>query len=105
MLSTYASYSLTATAFGDPHFVTFDGTNYTFNPHGEFWLVKVDEQEGYVKPFRLQARMEIPSWAETGDVAFAQSVFFSFGGSYHTVVFTILHTLHKEHVCLIIGEF
>ena len=25
--------------FGDPHYVTMDGTGYTFNGHGEFWLI------------------------------------------------------------------
>ena len=25
--------------FGDPHYVTMDGTGYTFNGHGEFWLL------------------------------------------------------------------
>ncbi|XP_014233567.1 protein mesh [Trichogramma pretiosum] len=34
-----------ATVFGDPHIVTFDGLEYTFNRQGEFVLVKVDDNK------------------------------------------------------------
>ena len=44
---------LTATSFGDPHFVTFDGVDYTFNGKGEFTMV-VEEDSG----FELQVRTE-----------------------------------------------
>lgn len=32
--------------FGDPHFITFDGTLFTFNAWGEFWLVRVTDSPG-----------------------------------------------------------
>ncbi|XP_072040715.1 sushi domain-containing protein 2-like [Amphiura filiformis] len=40
------------TIFGDPHFISFDGSAYTFNGFGEFHIVKVDTPE-----IVLQARM------------------------------------------------
>ena len=39
--------------FGDPHFVTFDGFNYTFNGMGEFTMVE-ESRSG----FELQGRTE-----------------------------------------------
>lgn len=36
---------------GDPHLTTFDGTGYTFNGAGEFWLLKTDT-------ISVQSRME-----------------------------------------------
>ncbi|XP_035658101.1 sushi domain-containing protein 2-like [Branchiostoma floridae] len=39
--------------FGDPHFITLDGLGYTFNGHGEFVLLTVNDGE-----FLAQARME-----------------------------------------------
>ena len=52
-----------AGVYGDPHFRTFDGTLFTFNGHGEFWLVKsnyvtIDDWTG---SFKLQARFEAPA--------------------------------------------
>ncbi|KAI1296786.1 Protein mesh [Halotydeus destructor] len=41
--------------FGDPHFMTFDGANYTFNGRGEFTLVHVDNP---VHKLDIQARFE-----------------------------------------------
>eukprot|EP00058_Branchiostoma_floridae_P017536 XP_002603024.1 hypothetical protein BRAFLDRAFT_84760 [Branchiostoma floridae] len=42
-----------ARTFGDPHFITLDGLGYTFNGHGEFVLLTVNDGE-----FLAQARME-----------------------------------------------
>lgn len=41
--------------YGDPHFLTFDGSNYTFNGRGEFTLVHTDTA---VHKFDVQARFE-----------------------------------------------
>ena len=45
-------------AYGDPHFMTFDGNNYTFNGYGEFWLLWVDF--AIYDSFNLQVRMTQP---------------------------------------------
>ncbi len=44
---------MTAATFGDPHFVTFDGVDYTFNGKGEFIMVQETASE-----FELQVRTE-----------------------------------------------
>lgn len=44
-----------ASVFGDPHFLTFDGTNYTFNGHGEFSLVHADNEKAKLS---IQGRFE-----------------------------------------------
>lgn len=41
--------------FGDPHVITFDGLEYTFNGKGEFVLVKVDD---LTMSLEVQARFE-----------------------------------------------
>ena len=38
---------------GDPHFISFDGTRYTFNGHGEFTLLRTHSNQ-----FVIQGRME-----------------------------------------------
>ena len=45
--------SLIAWVVGDPHFITFDGTRYTFNGYGEFTLLQTDSGQ-----FTIQGRME-----------------------------------------------
>lgn len=47
---------LTARMFGDPHLVTLDGLQYTFNGRGEFTLIETLDQS-----FTLQGRMAPPS--------------------------------------------
>lgn len=42
-----------ASAFGDPHFITFDGANFTFNGHGEYVLV-----EAQLTNLRIQGRAQ-----------------------------------------------
>ena len=42
-----------ATGFGDPHMVTLDGTPFTFNGYGEYFILKVSGVD-----FALQGRME-----------------------------------------------
>ncbi|KAM5311982.1 sushi domain-containing protein 2 [Glossophaga mutica] len=42
-----------ASAFGDPHFITFDGANFTFNGRGEYVLL-----ESGLTNLRVQARAE-----------------------------------------------
>ena len=61
-LVAFGNYVITATSFGDPHFITFDGTPYTFNGHGEFWLVWAEDAiiSGNDVTFKLQGRMQQP---------------------------------------------
>ena len=43
----------TATGFGDPHMITLDGVEYTFNGYGEYEILKVAGPD-----FTLQGRMQ-----------------------------------------------
>ena len=54
--------------WGDPHFVTLDGKNYTFNGLGEYTMVNV--KNGY---FELQARTKLAKGEGTATV-FAAAV-------------------------------
>jgi hypothetical protein len=47
-----------ATTFGDPHFYTFDGSQYTFNGKGEFVLVRANTDRHKLD---VQGRFEQPS--------------------------------------------
>ncbi|XP_074631718.1 sushi domain-containing protein 2-like [Acropora palmata] len=51
-----------ATGFGDPHMVTLDGTPFTFNGRGEYFILKITGVD-----FTLQGRME-PLTAENGSL-------------------------------------
>ena len=51
----YISFKLAAITWGDPHLKTLDGSSYTFNGHGEYWMV--DTEYG-ISGFQLQARTE-----------------------------------------------
>ena len=42
-----------ATGFGDPHLITFDGVEYTFNGYGEYHILQVAGPD-----FNLQGRMQ-----------------------------------------------
>lgn len=48
---------MVASVFGDPHFLTFDGVNYTFNGKGEFVLTRVNHR---VHKLDVQGRFEQP---------------------------------------------
>ena len=59
---------LLATGYGDPHFRSMDGTEFTYNGKGEFWLLRsiLTTAEG-TNPLsewehiRIQVRLEQPS--------------------------------------------
>lgn len=42
-----------ATGFGDPHMITLDGVEYTFNGYGEYQILQVAGPD-----FKLQGRMQ-----------------------------------------------
>ena len=42
-----------ATGFGDPHMITLDGVQYTFNGYGEYHILQIAGPE-----FDLQGRMQ-----------------------------------------------
>ena len=54
--------------FGDPHVVTLDGKNYTFNGLGEYTMI--DVKDGF---FELQARTKLAKGGGTATV-FAAAV-------------------------------
>ena len=51
-----------ATGFGDPHMITLDGVEYTFNGYGEYQILNVAGPE-----FKLQGRMQ-PLLNDDGNV-------------------------------------
>ena len=52
-----------ATTYGDPHIITLDGVEYTFNGYGEYHILRVANLE-----FELQGRMQ-PLVGEDGNTA------------------------------------
>ena len=50
-------------AYGDPHFITFDGNDFTFNGYGEFWLFKAEFVSHPNDNLNIQIRM-LPPEAE-----------------------------------------
>ena len=61
----YISYNflLLGWLWGDPHFVTLDGKNYTFNGLGEY--IMTDARDGF---FQLQARTKLAKGDGTATV-------------------------------------
>lgn len=45
--------AIPAVVFGDPHFITFDGEQYSFNGKGEYTLVSWDKED-----LKIQGRTE-----------------------------------------------
>ncbi|XP_070567840.1 protein mesh-like isoform X2 [Ptychodera flava] len=66
-----------ATLFGDPHMITLDGLQYTFNGHGEFTLLSVNDGS-----FVLQGRM---APLESNNIATVFKAFAMKGNSTATV--------------------
>ena len=66
LVTIFLSYLL-ATGYGDPHFRSMDGTEFTYNGKGEFWLLRsiLTTAEG-TNPLsewehiRIQVRLEQP---------------------------------------------
>lgn len=54
-----------AAIYGDPHFLTFDGTNYTFGGHGEFSLVRADNEKAKIN---VQGRFETRRREHASDI-------------------------------------
>lgn len=54
--------------FGDPHFVTFDGLEYTFNGVGEFVLLKSTEKQKTKDSVEIQGRFEQMPRSLSGEV-------------------------------------
>ena len=55
-----------ATGYGDPHFRTMDGTEFTYNGKGEYWLLRTRTQVDGANPLSdwdhvmIQVRLEQP---------------------------------------------
>uniref|UniRef100_A0A1X7TZY4 VWFD domain-containing protein n=1 Tax=Amphimedon queenslandica TaxID=400682 RepID=A0A1X7TZY4_AMPQE len=74
-----------AWGYGDPHMMTFDGTNYTFNNLGEFYLLKLRD-----KTFNVQGRTSLVTDTGLSSVANAKATQFTsiaFRNGTHTIEF------------------
>ncbi|XP_046394152.1 protein mesh-like [Ischnura elegans] len=58
-----------ALVFGDPHFITFDGAEYTFNGKGEFVLLRANTNKNKLD---IQGRFEQPQKTMYGEVRATQ---------------------------------
>ncbi|XP_061182283.1 mucin-like protein [Saccostrea echinata] len=65
--------------FGDPHILTLDGKNYTFNGFGEYTMLKIDKGS---TQFHFQARTELASTANGTTIN--ATVFSAFVAQDHT---------------------
>nr|XP_016998391.1 protein mesh isoform X1 [Drosophila takahashii]XP_016998393.1 protein mesh isoform X1 [Drosophila takahashii] len=82
-----------AGVFGDPHFVTFDGTAYTFNGLGEFVLARsVDESN----KFEVQGRFEQLPTNYYGEVKATQLTAVAMRGNTTTTIEVRLRPLHAR---------
>ncbi|EDW82985.2 uncharacterized protein Dwil_GK22555, isoform D [Drosophila willistoni] len=82
-----------AGVFGDPHFVTFDGTAYTFNGLGEFVLARsTDESER----FEVQGRFEQLPDNYYGEVKATQLTAVAMRGNTTTTIEVRLRPLHAR---------
>ena len=62
-------FSSAATVFGDPHFYTFDDTQYTFNGKGEYVLTRVNTDRNKID---VQGRFETVPDNDRGPVLATQ---------------------------------
>lgn len=75
-----------ASAFGDPHFVTFDNLHYTFNGMGEFVLVRCNDSSS---PLDIQGRFEQVPKNIHGDVMATQLTSVVARGNFSTTVIEV----------------
>ncbi|KPU80188.1 uncharacterized protein Dana_GF16595, isoform C [Drosophila ananassae] len=82
-----------AGVFGDPHFITFDGTAYTFNGLGEFVLARsIDESNR----FEVQGRFQQLPTNYYGEVQATQLTALAMRGNTTTTIEVRLRPLHAR---------
>lgn len=82
-----------AGVFGDPHFITFDGTQFTFNGLGEFVLARSLDSEQH---FEVQGRFEQLPNNQHGAVAATQLTALAMRGNTTTTIEVRLRPLHAR---------